>query len=366
MIKQQQIVSLLSSVVKDNTASDLRCVFLGDNVAYNGHRRLYDEMGDCFVRLKTDAIERDMTPSSNVLFYYANDALVDSAGFPGALKEDDAREVVTPEKADEIFHKVRRAVSNKYSVLINPKSVCDFIESRTRGNFENVKINMACLNGASAYLQVVPADIVRTEPSDGLGGETFVGISFPSEDLARRAGATYVQTFENQKLVGLFPIDEKNSLRKIDWKPKMLVKLTDIVVDGNQQKYATICAEYKPGVRLVVQEFKNGLKMLNSPGYTLFENSDARVYESDIITLPFIRGQEKLSVDFRNCQPMHFDADTLHRALKPMSMFTLVRMDFTDTITGAYLTTVSEDWPFVIEAVIGPANPYVNGRVWTA
>jgi hypothetical protein len=366
MIKQQQAVSLLGSVVKDNTATDLRCVFVGEKEVYNGHRRLYDEMGDCLVRIRADQIERDMCTNSNVLFYYANDQIVDAAGFPGALQDDDTREIVTPQKADELFNKVRSAVNGHYSVLVNPKMICEFIESRTRNNFENFKINMAFLNGASTFLQVVPAEIIQTKSEDGLNGETFVGIVFPSEDIAQKAGASYLQQRDSLTL-GLFPIDQRNSIRKIDWKPKMLVKLTDIKIGDNEfQKHAIVLSEYKPGIRIVAQSFPNGLKMLNSPGYTLFQNEDARVYESDIATMPFIRGQEQLSVDFRSCQPIYFDADTLHRALKPMSMFTLVRMDFKDTITGVYLSTATDEWPFVIESILGPANPYVNGRVWTA
>ncbi len=360
MLKQQQAISLLSTVAKDNTSEDMRCCFVGQNTALAGHRRIYDEMGDCLVRIRAQQIEPDMV-SERGLFYYANDQFVVCDGLLGELKSENSREIVTPDRAEEFFSKVQHSVRDGYSVLLNPKAVCEFLEDKTRNIFENMKVNIGFFAGANSYLNLIPADIKTVNQ------EYFVAFPFQDSELARRAGAVD-HIYEEGHLYGLFPINERESSPRYMWKDKMFVKLINVYDNyGNmlQNREAILYSGYQPGIRMAVQKFTNGLKMLNSPGYTLFQNPDAKVYENDIHTFPFIRGQERLTTSFLDCPTLHFDADTLHRALKPMEMFRVVRMDFLDSITGAYITTMQEEWPFTIDAIVGAANPFVNGRVWT-
>lgn len=337
---------MMWEVAKYNTDPDLIAFYLDpiNRVALAGYRRIYG-IGDCLVRVTAPELEIGTWPNHPFVWSYNGPCLMpDVYGLKGERdpNANDRFEQVGTEQANRCFEEVFNQVigPDTFGVMINPKMVCDFIESRVRNKMQNHKINIHVFNGVSTWggHPMVPGKVV-TGPNN-----------VPVVPLRRPNNQIDYAYIDDQK--SLIPISR---LRE----GQMYVIQGVAVVDGVTT--VRILREFKRGVRMAIQYFKDGLLMPNDARYTVLPDPDAEINEKDIEDFPFIEGQQ--TAGFEHAPMLHFDVDTLYRALKPMTSFPVAEMRFRNSITGVLISTLAPGMR--IDAIIGPTSPYKSGKVYT-
>jgi hypothetical protein len=342
----KRVESLLFDVVKDNMDDTLQGFFIdGDKgVAIAGHRRIYNT-GDLLVRALGDFEVPDrVRQETGTAFYSYREKVIslDEKGIPGQQVEG-GRIIVDAEEADIIFEEAYKAIGEGFMVLLNPKIICSFIESYTQyQGFQNKKINMQVFNGIS-----------------NVGH--FTGQIH-----------THQETGEIGLLVGeriFCHIDAKNSLLNPQILREDAFVVAEIlgVVEG--KRIVRILRPFETGVRFAIQDFRNGLMLDDAAPYSVHEERNNGITKQGIMNMPFLEYQFDADDPnspnmFLDAPMLHFDLDSLYRALKPMEMHSVVEMIFKDSISPSIIRTATKE-DIELEAVIGTTSPYRRGKVWT-
>lgn len=343
----KRVESLLFDVAKDNMDDELKGFFIdGDRgVAIAGHRRIYNT-GDLIVRAFGDfEVPDEVRQKTGKAFYnYAKKTLViGHEGISGRQMEGGRRIDVDAEEADIIFEEAYKAIGDGFMVLLNPKIICSFIESYVQyQGFKNKKINIQVFNGIS-----------------NVGH--FTGKIH-----------THQETGEIGLLIGdqiFCHIDAKHSLLNPQILREGAFVVAEIlgVVEG--KRVVRVLRPFETGVRFAIQDFRNGLMLDDAAPYSVHEERNNGVTKQGIMNMPFLEFQfdenDRESQNmFLEAPMLHFDLDSLYRALKPMEMHSVVEMIFKDSISPTIIRTATKE-DIELEAVIGTTSPYRRGKVWT-
>jgi hypothetical protein len=358
-----RIEKLLHLVSKDNTDKDLKAFYIHPErrMAMAGYRRLYN-LGDCLLRIfTTDNIDMGNFPTmEGTYFYDTKSFLTERPGLPGRDLPDSSREIVDADLSDFRFSEVQNDIANsseyeRFRVLLNPKTICRFIESRTlHQGFDERKINMEVFDGMNIWGKMPGTG--GTAPN----GDPAIIVRLPHPHMPGQYEDMYAMVTEDSHI----PPERIRNGKLYAVKPMKWVPNPDGV---SVTHHFRVMGEYKPGIRLAIQVIPSGTKMPDDPPYNTYPETGNNISEADILEMPFIEGQmvEGKKGQFYRSPPLHFDLDTLYRALKPMEMFRVVEMNYKDSVTGVYLRSLETVNGMNIEAIIGPTSPFRNGMVCT-
>lgn len=340
MTNSKKIVRIFQNVVTDNIDDENSAVYVDPvaGLAYGGHRRTWG-IGDLIVRYRGE-IDGSFFGNNSGVYHYPSNSYFPLEGLPGRILPQGGRELLPPDVCEDIFNNTFNVVQGYHQLVINPKSILDFIEEATMTTGTGEKV-----------LNLEPFEVVNRQGHfagqvDEYDGEMIIGI-----------------TNSRGHKIPLF-IDAKNSwydynkLRIGEWMEVAPVG----IVEG--KKLVKIMRPYEPGIKIAIQGFRGGLLMPGDPRYSVIpgeSGNDIRAGEAR--TLPFIEGQERLNL--RSAPLISIQLDTLVRALEPLSEYKRVQLMYKDSHTIALLTPILEEGEAMIDVSFSPMSTYVSGKVVT-
>jgi hypothetical protein len=355
----QELKSLLHVVYNDNTDRDLKAIYVNPEkqMAMAGYRRIYN-LGDCLVRaFMSRPLEMGNLPS--LPGTYHNDTQEYNIEAPGLLGREvtgGGRELVDLETSDYYFNEVRNQImsapeDHRFTILLNPKKICEFIESRTKHQgFEERKLNIEVFDSISAY------NLLPGRGASFSNGDPAVLVTIPHPTILRE----FIQVY------AIVTDDSYIAPERIRDNKMYIVSFVKSIShpDGPPTVYVRVMREYKTGIRMAIQWISGGTQMPYDPPYSTYPDFNAKnnIGESDVLEMPFIEGQQG---KFFYSPPLHIDLDTFYRAIKPMEMFKVVEFHYKDSITGYYMRTLEEVNKVNIEAILGATSPFKKGMVYT-
>jgi hypothetical protein len=358
----QALKSLLHVVYNDNTDRDLKAIYVNPEkqMAMAGYRRIYN-LGDCLVRVFMNR-PLDMGTLPYLAGTYHNDTKEYNIESPGLLGREVAggtRELVDLELSDYHFSEVRNQIMSapeaaRFSVLLNPKKICEFIEGRTKHQgFEERKLNIEVFDGISAH-NLFPGRGASFE-----NGDPAIEITMPS---LHHQG-------EFNKVLALVTEDSYIAPERIRNNKLYTVSFVKSIDNGfgvQPTVSVRVIGEFKMGIRMAIQTIPGGTQMPYDPRYSTYPDPVAKnnISDADVLEMPFIKGQEERG-KFYYSPPLHIDLDTFYRAIKPMEMCRVVEFNYKDSITGFYMRTLEEVNGAQVEAIMGPTSPFKQGMVYT-
>lgn len=352
MTNVEYIRAMLMDVAKNNKDDELCCFYLDpiNKIALAGYRRIYG-IGDCLVRITAPDLQLghwDNVPG--IWDYNTRQWFPNTYGLKGRETADSSvSQRVHEHVGAELAHQRFEAVFNNvigpdtFGILINPKAICDFLEDRTRGNMQNIKISLHVYTGIGMWDgRVIFPGVVETS-SDGI---PLIRINNPNNQVS-------YAFIDDQK--SFIPV---NRLR--DGQRYVVQRVS--VVEGRIT--VRVLREFRRGVRIALQHFKDGLLMPGMPRYSVFQEPDNSISDREILDLPFVEHQ--VTKGLERAPMMHFDADTLYRTLKPMTMHALAEMRFRNSVDGVLVSTIEPDPNKMrVDAIISPTSPYKSGKIYT-
>lgn len=343
----ERVKGLLFEVAKSNMDTRLQGFFIDPDkgMALAGHRRIYGH-GDCLVRAMGDFdMPQKYGYRPGYYDYSKDDFYADQPGLYGKQVEGD-RYMVGPEESDMIFGQAFEKIEDGFSVLVNPKIICEFIENFTKFNgFANKKLNMQVFNGMSNVGHFTGR--IETNPNTG-----EIGIVIANKYFCH--------------------IDKKYSLLNPDHIREGAYVVAEMVGVVEEKRVVRLLRMFKSGIRLAIQDFRNGLMLDNAAPYSLHEETDNGITKQGIMDVPFLERQfdpndPQSQNAYLKAPVLHFDLDTFYRALKPMEMHRVAEIHFKDCISPVMMRTINEGEPgeIAVESLIGTSSPYRRGKVWT-
>lgn len=360
--------SLLHVVYNENTDRDLKAIYVNPEkqMAMAGYRRIYN-LGDCLVRaFMTRPLDMGNLP--RLAGTYHNDTQEYNIETPGLLGREltgGGRELVDLEASDYYFNEVRHEImsapeNTRFSVLLNPTKICEFIESRTKHQgFEERKLNIEVFDGLSAH------NLMPGRGASFQNGDPAIMVTIPDPRNLREF--TQVPAFVTE--------DSYIAPERIRNNKMYIVSFVKSINNGYDMLptiHVRVIGEYRTGIRMAIQLIPGGTQMPYDPPYSTYPDANAKnnIGEADVLEMPFIEGQ---NIDgergkFFYSPPLHIDLDTFYRAIKPMEMFKVVEFNYKDSITGFYMRTLPEvnnSNVELIDAIMGATSPFKKGMVYT-
>lgn len=339
MTEINKVIRIFQAVVRDNIDDENAAVYINprEGVAYGGHRRSWG-VGDLIARYRGE-IPTDGINLNPGVYHYSTNTFTRTDGLPGKALPQGGRDLLTPTACEDIFNHTYNTVNGHHQLVINPKSILDFIENQTvTTGIGDRALNLEAFEVANERGHFVAK-------TDEYEGQLVVGFNGP------------------QGRIPLF-IDTKSSYIHTDriGLNEWVVVAPVGVVEG--RKIVKVISKYEPGIKIAIQHFKSGLLMPGSPRYSVIAGEDSNdIRHSETKVLPFIEGQEKMNL--RTAPPLSIQLDTLRRALEPLSEYKRVELLYKNSDTPMLFTPIIEEGQEMIDVVCSPLSIYKSGKVIT-
>ena len=346
-------IPLLSPIATMNTDPMLQAVYFDPKkgIAGAGIRRSVANLGALLVKLtygpdnEVKISDRDyrMEPGT---FYYTDmdDYLENGLGLPGAQEENGERVPYEANRITDAIEKIKLDVEGGYTVALNPGLIYKHMEKQKRKNlknFDNKKVNIEFTAGAPR-------------------GQ-FIGKLDWSADGERMMSASL--TIGNKVHRRSFHIHENSVIRQ-ELLEENLHYLFTIGVDDKQagKKYVNVLRPFSRGIRIAIQEFRNGIIKPGEPAYQVNPNVQYGISKDHVFDFTFMEGTDMKTIE--HAPMMTVDFDVFYSLMHSLKGYDHVLMKFKNYYTGMYFIAPGDEYMPKYEAIVGPTIQHVRGRIW--
>lgn len=356
MENPNHIVRLFHKVVADNLDEENAGFFVKPNaqVAYAGHQRSWG-VGDLLVRYRGPIEAGSMfrggigqVGATGFTYHYPTNTVTPADGLPGREAEQGGREILSPEECEMIFNNTFHAVNGHHQIVLNPKTVLDFIEKTT-----------TITGVTNRVVNIEPFEVMNSKGHfagklEMYENELVVMIKTPRGDAP-----IYIDTQAS--------LPDVNRLRLDQW---VVVAPVGIVLheypngQQEQRRIGKIMELYAPGVKFAIQQFKSGLLMPGDARYSVYAGEDGNdIHTNDVFPMKFIDGQDKVNI--RKATMLTVQLDTFVRALEALSEYSHVEMLYKDMSEDIIMIPQVAEGEPIVDVVLTPIQQFVSGKVLT-
>ena len=346
-------IRTLKKAASLNSKRDEMLVYVSSETgtSYAGSRKYWGG-SDLFMKtsLKDQSMNLDFNGSVNILTedMFQGDGV--GQGLLAAPLPNGKREIVTPERANNIVEKVKMEGGFEHSILLNPHELSQFIEPRVEFSDESTKT-----------FSIMPSMYLNSRGH-------AVGILRKTRKFFGDSEFVYTVEVErddndNQMTIARSFIPLNDDL--VD-KPVMF-NYVGVTMDGMFENHTCeVVMAFNPGIMCSIQNYESGHVLPMLDAYSVIPNENQNSLSNGATKVfKFLEGQNKVTA---NKGPMiTFALPTFRALLASMDEFRAMEILYTNRTKKCYVRSIDpfNEVPYEVEAIISPISPYVYGKVLT-